>query len=320
MSKKITNITLIVILIVLMLVYLAVKQFSGADRTFREKIADFNAAKVTELRIVDPVGKTEVSLYRNKSVWEVELDGKRHMADSAVVGNILKQLNNLKTKQLAGSGKEAWIKYQVTDTSAIMVTASAGRKELARVYVGKISYSPGKGTTPQQQQQQADMATYVRLEGDKNVYTVEGMVRMNFNRKASEYRNKKMVSVSKDDMTRITFEYPEYKMLLEKQGRHWFLDGQPTDSFKVAKYTAILSRLSNPNFVDPVAPGIQPSHVLTLEGTNFGPIRIEAYPAADPDIQYIMHSSLNPDAYFNGGKNGLFIKVMVKQPELLPVK
>lgn len=318
MSKKITNVLLIVILIVLMLVYLLIKQFGAKDRTFSDKIVSFETAKVTGLTIHDPTGKPEVVLQKTKENWELLLDGNRYTADSSVIGNILKQMNNLKTKQLAGSGEEAWIRYEVTDTSAIVVTATAGKKTLAKIYLGKILYAVPPGEMTPQAQKQSEVSTYVRAEGSEEVYTVEGMTKMNFNRKASEYRFKKLVNVNKDDMTKITFVYPDMRMVLEKQGRLWVLDGAPTDSFKVSKYTALLSRLSNPDFVDPLPEGASPSHEMTLEGKNFEPVIIRAYPVSDPETKYIMTSSINPGAFFNGGKNGLFTKVMIQRHELKP--
>jgi hypothetical protein len=61
-----------------------------------------------------------------------------------------------------------------------------------------------------------------------------------------------------------------------------------------------------------------PSHSVTIEGNNFQPIEIKAFPVADTNLNYLVVSSRNPDAVFNGKKGKLFTKVMVGQAAFMP--
>jgi hypothetical protein len=275
---------------------------------------------VTTIRIDDPAEKSQVLLAKTGSRWEVVAGDKRYEADSSVVRNILTQLNDLSTKQYAGSGKKVWEKYMLTDTSAMSVTLEAGRRRLARIYLGRISYTPPPQATDQQmpRQQDGEMATFVRVDGEQEVYSVEGFVRMNFNRKPEDYRNKKLSTFNRDDLTRVTFRYPGETMVLQKSGKRWLLDGNLADSVKAARYANALSRISHAFFADGAPAGAEASFSVTLEGNNFSPVTINAYPVPDTTTRYIFHSTYNPDAYFTDGKATLFKKIMVKREDLLP--
>lgn len=82
--------------------------------------------------------------------------------------------------------------------------------------------------------------------------------------------------------------------------------GKPGDTFRDKTLTGVNRQLGSP------------SHTLTLEGNNFSPIEINAYPVADTHIQYVLVSNRNPEAFFNGKKSGLFSRVMVGQDAFLP--
>ena len=324
MFKKFSSGLLIIILIILLLVYFVVKHFSSGDRTFKDKILAFDPKAVTEILINDPTTKNEVDLKLDGKSWKVYNNGKTFNADSNAIKNILKQLSDLQTKQFAGKGKDAWAKYQVSDTSstAIKVKLMAQSDKLAELYIGKFSYNQpkSKDQNPMQQQQKADVNTYVRSSGDKEVYTVDGFLRMNFNRDVNSYRNKMLVNVSPKEITRVVYNNPDGKMTLEKQGIKWTVNGILADSVKTARYLSTLGRLSNTNFIDMDMSGSQPAYTVNIEGNNFTPVQVKVFPVADTNINFVLNSTQNADAYFNGKKSDLFKKVLIKEQDLLPAK
>lgn len=317
MFKKLKPGLLLVILVVLVGVYYFTQYMNQGDRTFRERIVDFDLEEVTQIIINDPQIEGVVDLRRDTEGWEVVIDGKLYRADSNVALNIMKQLDNLETKRYAGKGEEAWEKYQVTDTIATVVQLKKENQELAKVLLGKFSYS-----VPEDQQQQpqmmggqqpkGEMTTYVRLEGDPEVFAVDGFLKMNFNREASTYRDRTLTALGRPDIMRVNFDYPGESATLSRQGDQWYLNEQPADSASAANYIAAIARITSPNFVNESLASGNASHKVTIEGNNFRPVIIEAYPVADTNINYVVHSSHNVDAYFDGKKSNLFEKIFVE--------
>jgi hypothetical protein len=191
MFKKFSSGILILILAVLMIIYLIV-QYAGSDeRTFRDKVLSFDATTITEILINDPKSKEGViDLRISGDKWIVNNGGKDYTADSNVVKNILKQLSDLPTKRYAGKGHKAWVKYEVTDSAASLVTLKASEKKVAEIYIGKFSYNMPKEQQQQVQsrQQRGEMTTYVRLVDEKDVYAVDGFLKMSFSSDVNAYR------------------------------------------------------------------------------------------------------------------------------------
>ena len=322
MFKKFKSWMLMIILAVLMIIYLVVRYIGSDDRTFRDKVLSFDAAAVTEIVILDPKSKegaVDLKLLGDK--WMVNNGRKDYTADTNVVKKILKQLSDLPTKRYAGKGHEAWVKYEVTDTAASFVTLKASGKTVAEIYIGKFSYNMPKDQQQQIQsrQQRGDMTTYVRLADEKDVYAVDGFLKMSFGGNINSYRFRTLSSVNPSDINRITIEEAGNRSVLENLDGKWLLNGVPADSAKAVRYRSSLARLTGSKFVDQDSPPANPSHSLMIEGNNFTPVHIQAYPVADTNTAFIITSSANPDAFFNGKEGGLFKKIWESQIQSLVV-
>jgi hypothetical protein len=97
--------------------------------------------------------------------------------------------------------------------------------------------------------------------------------------------------------------------VIEQQNGKWVMNGMPADSAKVVRFRSTLSKLAGSKFLDDAVLPVAPEYSLTLEGNNFSPILLKAYPVADTNINYIITSSANPGAFFNGKEGGLFGKI-----------
>jgi hypothetical protein len=206
----------------------------------------------------------------------------------------------------------------VTDSTATRIMLYNDTKLMADLYVGKFNYTqPPQGQqNPYQQQSKGKMSTYVRPAGDKEVYVVDGFIKMSIQANANAYRDKTLFASNKDDLTKIAFSYPNGEsFVLSKEGAKWFLNGQATDSTKTLRYLNKLSRLTSSNFIDEVMPLTStPTHHVKIEGNNIIPVDINAFPA-DSVNKFVITSSLVPDAKYSGAKSGLFERVFVNSSE-----
>ena len=320
MFKRFKSWMLMIILAVLMIIYLIVRYAGSDDRTFRNKVLSFDVATITEILIKDPKSKegpVDLKLIGDK--WMVSGGGKDYPADSNVVKNILKQLSDLPTKRYAGKGRDAWAKYEVTDSAASLITLNASNETVAQIYIGKFAYNQPKDQQHQMSTggQRGDMTTYVRLADEKDVYAVDGFLKMGLSSAVNSYRYRNLASVNPADITRIISEEPGNRKVLENLDGKWFFNGAPADSAKVVGYRTSVSRLTASKFIDQDVLPSSPSHSLKIEGNNFTPVQIDAYPVADTNVAYIITSSANPGSFFNGKEGGLFKKIWTNQMDLL---
>jgi hypothetical protein len=132
---------------------------------------------------------------------------------------------------------------------------------------------------------------------------------MSMGRGADAFRIRSLASVNPVDINRMTITEAGERNILELSGGKWTRNGLPADSTQTVRFRSTLARLSGTKFEDGQYPAGLPSHTLIIEGNNFNPIELKAYPMADTNIIYLVTSSANPGAVFNGKEGGLFEKI-----------
>lgn len=321
MFRKLNIKVLILILVIIAAIY-AITEFAGPkDRSFSRVIYEIDTARVTQVLIHFPSDNVELKLVRQSvSDWQIVHNNKTHSADPSTVRSILGQFVSMKPESIAATSKEKWKDFEVDDSLSIHVTLLSGKKKLADVYFGKFAYSqPADNQAQMMRQQQGKMTTYVRKAKDERVYAVEGFMRMSYQKDPSAYRNKTLVNLNRDDISRLEFVYPDYRFVVEKINNKWMLNNQPADSLKTLRYLTRITRLSSNNFIEPETPrSSEPTHKLTIEGNNFSPITLSAYSTPDTTIRWIITSSVNPQGEFDGSKVQLFERTFVSETEFLP--
>ena len=315
MFNKLNIKTLLMLVVLLLVMVLAMYYFDAmkGERTFRSELVSIDTSKVDEISFF-PLNNIEknIDFVKTGNTWQLKLNDKLVKADPRVVVNLLATLINLKPERVAATDKSQWDKYEVGDSSGIIVRVKQGGEIVSDLIIGKFSYQQPKGGVQQQnpnQQARGKMTSYVRLNKEDEVYAVEGYLKMNFTMDFNNYRDKALVDVNKDDITTVMFDYPaDSSFKLHKQNGEWMLDGMPVDSVKAASYISIISRLMSYDFVADVQHSDTPEYKLTIEGNNFTSVVINAFPA-DTTNQFIIKSSANPDGSFSGAKSDLTGKI-----------
>lgn len=321
MFRRLNVKTLIIILVILGAIYYISTLTGNKERSFREVLVSVDTANVTDIAI-HTKDNTEITLSRTgNSQWDVSGNGKTYPADKSMVKNILGQYTKMEPKRVAATSEAKWDQYEVSDTTGTRVTLKDNGDKLAEVYIGKFSYSqpPQTGGQQQYQQQRGTMTSYVRLADENKVYAVDGFLKMAYQNDVNAFRNKSLVKVDKNDISKIDFTYPDRKISLTKEDGKWLMNGVPADSAKTVKYLNKIYRLTSSNFVEPSTQKVSDAtYRVKIEGSNFSPIEIKAFPAADSTINYVVTSSANPGAEFDGAKAKLFDKVFVDETAFLP--
>ncbi|MBM3435441.1 MAG: DUF4340 domain-containing protein [Bacteroidetes bacterium] len=323
MLSKFLNVkTLLILLGVLVIAYLIAKFTESEDRTFKSEMVSIDSALVTKMIITPKLGETakEVVFTRTGSEWRLESDGKSFIPDPSAVKNILSEMMKMKSERVAAIDKSKWNEFEVSDSTATRVKIYNGKKQIADLYVGKFSYAQPQGQQQNPyQQNKGKMSTYVRPAGDNEVYVVDGFIKMSIQPNVNAYRNKTLFASNKDDLNKLSFTYPDGQgFILAKEENKWLLNGVPADSALTVKYLNKLARVTSSNYIDEVTPLTStPTHTLRIEGNNFSPVEIKAFPA-DTVNKYVVTSNLVPDAKYSGAKAGLFERIFIKKEDFYP--
>lgn len=317
MFKKL-NAKILIIVILILGGLLLLSEFTGKkDRSFASELISVDTAQVTTLEIDFPKESANVLLKRNGTIWHVESDGKQYQADQQMIKRMLSAYVLMKPDRVAGTNSEKWEAFEVGDSSAVAVTLKSGEKVLGKVYYGKLAFSQPAGNQQMMRQQQADVKTFVRVDGDEHVYAVEGFLKSSYQADINSYRNKQLLKLNQAEISSIRFEGSR-NFNLQKQENSWMLGDLEVDSAFMVTYLRTLSRQNSSNFVDQALVSGKPfADKLTISGSNFNPVEVSAWAVSDTLIGHVIHSSQNKDGYFEGAKNDLYKKLFPSQEALL---
>jgi len=192
----------VLILVILGLVlYLFARR---SDNTHYElpRLPQVDGKEITKL-VISHDG-TEKTIVRGDDGWY--LDPRHHRADSTVITRMVDFISGLTLTALVSESR-SYERYKLDDAAMIRVIAWSGNDVARRFDMGEVA------STYQH--------TYVRLPDDPRVYHARGSARADFERSASELRDKLVFAVNGDAVTRIA--------LVTKKGKTVITRTTPSD-------------------------------------------------------------------------------------------
>ncbi len=305
MFKKLNTTTLIIILLVLGGIA-AFNKFYWSERsenTFDSEFVKIDTASVSQILIYPKAEKgKEIKISKIAVGWELQNDKIKTAADTSAIKNLLASFVEIKANALAGEDKQSWRELQVDDSSGSRIKIITSSNATYDFVVGKFGYN----------QAARNGVTYIRKTEEDQTYAIDGFLSFSANSPFNAWRRKIFISGNKDNWNSLTFSYPgDSSFVLSKQNNLWTANGEPIDSAKAAQYLNTLAAMQNSSFVDQFIPSSTPLFTLNIQGNNQpAPIIVVAY-LADSVQKYVLHSSLNADAYFSDAQTNLSQKIFV---------
>jgi len=320
MAGKFNNRTLIIVLLVLAGVFLVTRYFRlrTSESTLKDFQVKLDTSKIDQISIYPKAeGQQEIRFTRQGNQWTVQKGEIIAEAEENNVKNIFAELLNIKADQLVALKKEKWTEFHVDDSLGTRVVMNEGKRKRLDIMIGRFNYQPEPGGYPGGYGQNYGRGiTYVRMSNANKVYAVEGYLAMIFNQGFNNWRNQKLVSLTRNNITRITFDYPQDTgFVLVLQDSVWTMDSTKPDSASLAKYLNSLNRKTGTNFADDFTPVTAPDYQLTIEGNNMLALTVKAY--SRTDNEYILQSSLNPKSFFISKPDGLFRDLFKSRKEFI---
>ncbi|NND09038.1 MAG: DUF4340 domain-containing protein [Saprospiraceae bacterium] len=303
------NKTLAITFGVLLLIYLLVK-FAGGnrDRSFDPEIMSIDTSLVNKVE-VRPSNDEPFTLQKSAGAWTVSVGGKTYEAASQSVQSLLANMISIKADRIVSKNPDKFADYNVNDSLGTFITLYSGTNPLGDLVVGRFSFN----------QATRNGISYLKHPDKDEVYSVDGFLSMSLSQDYTNYRNKEMLSLAKDALTKIDLNMDGEVYTFSKGASSWRVNNLAVDSSSMATYLSTLGNVSGASFVEnPTTEMGSQLGQVAFEGNNIlQPIQVLAYAAQDTTQDFILHSSLNEDAYFYSDSSGIYNRVFGKLLDLV---
>lgn len=316
--KKLNNKTLIIILVVLVGIFALVRIFRTPTQrsNMRKELVSLDTATVTQIKLTPKSESAELTFTREGKNWTLKKGDKTYNVEQSSVTSILGQLVKLTPQKMVSRKKEKWSDYQVGDSST-RVQVFAGSDAVADLKIGRIGFNQNPAQMQQQQYGGGGFGggfTYVRVADEDEVYTVDGFLESSFNRQLNDFRNKTLIRINKDYLTKISFNYPDSGFVAENRDKKWWIGTVAADSNKMKAYLNQLGFKNATSFADDFVANRQPDLSLVVEGTTGTLATLQAWKREN---DWVFASSQQANVYFSSEGSGLFQTLFERKKNFL---
>jgi hypothetical protein len=303
--KKLSNKVLLLTLIVLVSIFGISKwlRSPGLESTLPQQLITVDTAKVSRIKISMGGDSVEITLQKEGTTWWVSKNNKKTATDAGVIQSMLSSLIDVRPERLASRKKEKWDTYQVSDRGT-RVEVYEDEDKSADVIVGKTSYS------------QAGAYTYSRLYDEDEVYAISGTMGYQFNKGFDEWRNKSLLRLTKDDITKVIFQYPaDSSFVLEKRDSVWYVNDIKAEDSKTNTYLSQLTFKNGTTFADDFGANTPATISIQVEGKNGVLAILKAWMVEN---SWVVSSSTQENTFFSVGGTPIINDVFVGKKKFVP--
>ncbi len=293
-----TNKTLLIILVITTLALIIDITTSRSHKdSFRQQLIEADTSQIGKIVFYpkgDETGK--ITILRDNDAWAVQTGNKKYPADKDKVRSMIETLTNLRPTQVVANNHKQWAEYGVADTNSLnIIVYNTKGKQIAHLYVGKIKTEQAQMQYAYPGQNQS-YYTYVRLDGDKNVYLVPQLLALTFINDPNAYRDQTIINIQQFDIQSITINDSQGSFTIKRDGNTWIINDQIADSLQMMYYLRDISHIQGWQFApESIVAGLKTLKTLTLDLASGKQIQVKGM--GDTAITVIW-SSQNPQTYF----------------------
>lgn len=301
MNKKLALILLAVIGLIVLSRYLNAPK---EQRSFDADMVKIDSAAVTAVSLYPKSEDgTEIRFKKQEDGWTVRREGITAEADQSAVRTLLASIMDIKADRLVGKDPKRWGDFGVADSATTRVKVEQNGTAALDLLVGSFNF----------RENVENSFSYFRLNGEDETWSTRGLLSIGFDRKFSSWRNRTVVQLDPQLISRVAFNYPaDSSFTIARSEGQWQSSGAEVDSAGVAGYVNGLRAIMKTDFVDnPGALPITPEITATIT-SEAGDIVVKAFDMG-VDRPLLLQSSQNPDAFFASDSTRTF-------PRLFPAR
>ena len=320
MLSKNRSLLLLIILAVVVVFYLLLTYTRNNEKNFRTQLDEFDTSLVNRIEIYVDNPPEDIFLVKKSGSWMVDLPTMELAADDDRVESVLAQLDGTKILNMAANDPSKWDEFNTADEKGTRIKIMHDTKVLADLIIGKFDFIQPKSTqqqNPYRKQPQGEMRSYVRIFGQDEVYTIDGMISFGIGKKADDYLDKKLTNFSFEEISEIDFAENNSFRLTQNEG-NWFVDNEKADSTTVVKYLRTISNQRGKQVLKTAFDGQNPYATLTIGLPDENTVEIEAFTI--DSTSYALRSSSNPGNVIIDTDGSVVEKIFVSRDYLLGKK
>lgn len=244
----------------------------------KESLVEIDSSSVIGVAFSSPSGR--VDLVRVGNEWFVDSE-RRFRADQMLVGTFLQQVGQLTVSSVISENPEKQSLFQV-DSSGTRIVLQSDGGDTAAFILGKSG--PGM------------VEVYARREGSNQVVLVDASVSYSSRRAAKEWRDHSILTIPKEQIRTIGFQYGDTTFSLAWKDSAWVIDNTPVKDWAANSVVSTLSDFDADDFLDtPPSPVPKQTAVISVAGAE---VRFFRQNTGD---QYVVTASTSPQWYLVEG-------------------
>ncbi|MDA3811612.1 MAG: DUF4340 domain-containing protein [Spirochaetaceae bacterium] len=184
------------VIIVASILYLVLRSDSKVNYDI-PRFSDVDKNSITEITISE-TGES-LKLKKTDNSWTIEPQG--YKADKSLVNKLLSESSTISIVDLI-SDREDYARFELENNSAVTVRISTSEGPVREFLLGKSSSS--------------SVYSYIRLPGQKGVYSVRGNLKNTFKSSMDEWRDKQVLSFDPEAVIAIEITKDKNTVLLSR--------------------------------------------------------------------------------------------------------
>lgn len=204
---------------------------TGESEIFQGDLVGVEASQVNRITIDHPADTAFVELIKNNGAWQVQTQNETFSADSQKIKTALRELQNMEVEALVTRDPAKHTRYRVDSTSAT-ITLYQDDQQLDQI-IASSSQLPGSSGE-----------IYVRLAGNDQVFSVNGLRRSSIQTNFNYWRDLTVWNVPERSITEIRFTYPaDSSFTIRKENETWMAGADSLDQQKASTLSSMLADL-----------------------------------------------------------------------------
>lgn len=304
--KNLNNKILIGVLAGLILVVAFAKLIRAPrlQRSLPETLVQIDTASADVIylySLIEPGMKLE--FVKKDKQWTVINGQQQATTEQGSVSNLLGYFARMTPQKLISKKKDKWMQYGVGDSSTRVVVMK-GNKTIADMRIGRTGFnqSPANQNNPYGMGGFGSSYTCIRIEGEDEVYAVEGFLANIFNRPFNDWRDKSFLRIKAEEVERLRFNYPDSGFVGERKNGKWMIGNKMADSVKIKEYLNALGFINAQEFADGFQPGRDADLSLVIEGKSGSLATVKSWKR---DADFVLSTTRQPGIYFSSASSGL---------------
>lgn len=198
----------------------------------KELLIDADSAAINKYIINSQYG--EIVLEKEGTKWYLTKP-IRYPADERKIATVISASTNMELKNVVSTNPKKQSVYQV-DSNGTQVRIFENGNQSIDMYVGKAASTP--------------LETFVRRSGSDKVLLVKGALSYVMKAPLKDWRDKTILQIPQNELTRIEYQYSNETFVLEKRDTLWFIGDLQANRDEVNSLLKSLSDFTTDFFTD----------------------------------------------------------------------